>query len=66
MNGSVQSVTAHSDKSLVTQKAVKILASAIYQQMQDEGFKARDIISVSSQLIDMVTTELQRDDLQKS
>lgn len=66
MNGSVQGVAKQSDKALVTQKAVKVLASAIYQQMQEEGYQARDIISVSSQLIDMVTTELQRDDLQKS
>lgn len=66
MNGSVQGVATQSDKALVTQKAVKVLANAIYQQMQEEGYKARDIISVSSQLIDMVTNELQRDDLQKS
>ncbi len=43
-------------------KAVKVLASSIYRQLQDEGYAARDIISVSSQLIDLVTTELQRDE----
>jgi hypothetical protein len=44
----------------------QVLASSIYRQMQDEGFQPRDIISVSSQLIDMLTTELQKEDLRKS
>ena len=66
MKGSVESIVAQADKANVTQKAVKVLASSIYRQMQDEGFQPRDIISVSSQLIDMLTTELQKDDLQKS
>lgn len=47
----------------VNDKAVRILASSIYRQLQDEGCAARDIISVSSQLIDLVTTELQKDEL---
>lgn len=46
----------------VSDKAVKLLASSIYRQLQDEGCEARDIISVSSQLIDLVTNELQKDD----
>jgi hypothetical protein len=66
MKGSVESIATSADKTNVTQKAVKILASSIYRQMQDEGFQPRDIISVSSQLIDMLTTELQKEDLQKS
>jgi hypothetical protein len=66
MKGSVESIVTQADKTNVTQKAVKILASSIYRQMQDEGFQPRDIISVSSQLIDMLTTELQKEDLQKS
>jgi hypothetical protein len=45
----------------VNDKIVKILASSIYRQLQDEGCAPRDIISVSSQLIDLVTTELQKD-----
>jgi hypothetical protein len=49
-------------KHLVTDKAVKVLASSIFRQLQDEGYAARDIISVSSQLIDLVTTELKKDD----
>ena len=66
MKGSVESIVTQADKTNVTQKAVKILASSIYRQMQDEGFQPRDIVSVSSQLIDMLTIELQKEDLQKS
>lgn len=66
MQGSVESIATSADKTNVTQKAVKVLASSIYRQMQDEGFQPRDIISVSSQLIDMLTTELQKEDLRKS
>ena len=66
MKGSVESIVTSADKANVTQKAVKVLASSIYRQMQDEGFQPRDIISVSSQLIDMLTTELQKEDFQKS
>lgn len=66
MKGSVQNAAAQVDKAVVTQQAVKVLASSLFRQMQDEGYKPRDIISVSSQLIDMVTTELQKEDLPKS
>ena len=53
---------ANNLKHRVTDKAVKLLASSIYRQLQDEGCAAKDIISVSSQLIGLVTDELQRDD----
>lgn len=53
------SVTAKS----VNDKAVKLLASSIFRQLQDEGCAPRDIISVSSQLIDLVTHELQKDEV---
>ena len=45
---------------LVTENAVRVLASAIFRQLQDEGCEPRHIISVSSQLIDLVTSELQK------
>jgi hypothetical protein len=45
-------------KQVVGDRAVRLLASSIYRQLQDEGYEARDIISVSSQLIDLVTHEL--------
>lgn len=53
---------ANNLKHRVTDQAVKLLASSIYRQLQDEGCAAKDIISVSSQLIGLVTDELQRDD----
>jgi hypothetical protein len=52
-------------KQSVNDRAVRLLASSIYRQLQDEGCEARDIISVSSQLIDLVTTELQKIDHQQ-
>lgn len=66
MKGSVQNNASQADKTAVTQQAVKVLASSLFRQMQDEGYKPRDIINVSSQLIDMLTAELQKEDLQKS
>jgi hypothetical protein len=45
-------------KQVVGDRAVRVLASSIYRQLQDEGYEARDIISVSTQLIDLVTHEL--------
>lgn len=62
MKSSTPETTSASAKHLVTDKAVKLLASSIYRHLQDEGCEARDIISVSSQLIGLVTTELQRDE----
>jgi len=53
-------------KHSVNDKAARVLASSIYRQLQDEGCEARDIISVSSQLIDLVTTELQKIDLSEA
>ena len=42
-------------------KAVKVLASSIFRHLQSEGCQPKDIISVSSQLLSLVTTELQKD-----
>lgn len=49
-------------KATVTDRAVRVLANSIYKQLQDEGCAPRDIISVSSQLIDLVTNEIQNPD----
>lgn len=49
-------------KNVVSDKAVKLLASSIFKQLQSEGCAPRDIISVSSQLIDLVTSEIQKDE----
>jgi len=42
-------------------KAVKLLASSIFRHLQSEGCQPKDIICVSSQLLDLVTSELQKD-----
>ena len=61
-NARQQSTTSQAAKLAITDKAVKNLAGSIYRQLQDEGYAVKDIISVSSQLIDLVTAELQKDD----
>ena len=50
------------DPNKVTDKAVRLMASSIFKQLQEEGCLPKDIISVSSQLIGMVTTEIQKDE----
>lgn len=42
-------------------KALKVLASSIFKHLQSEGCQPKDIIGVSTQLLDLVTTELQKD-----
>lgn len=42
-------------------KAVRSLADAIYKHLQDEGCQAKDIISVSSQLLGLVTDQIKED-----
>lgn len=42
----------------VSDQHAKTMASNIYQQLQDQGYRPRDIISVSSQLIDLITQQL--------
>lgn len=62
MQSMARQKSTSSAKLPVNDKAVRSLANSIYRQLQDEGCEARDIISVSSQLIGLVTTELQGDD----
>ena len=45
----------------LNQKAVKVLADSIFEQLKSEGCEAKDIISVSSQLLSLVTDQLQQD-----
>ena len=47
---------------IVTERAVRLLASSIFKQLREEGCHPKDIINVSSQLIDMVTVALRDDD----
>ena len=58
MKGLSTQTAATPSKQAVGERAVRVLASSIYRQLQDEGYEPRDIISVSSQLIDLVTNEL--------
>ncbi len=39
-------------------KAVRSLADAIFKQLQSEGCQAKDIITVSSQLLGLVTDQI--------
>ncbi len=58
----LQRVAAEVQTITVTEKAVKLLASSIFRRLQDEGCQPKDIINVSTQLLDLVTTELQKDE----
>jgi hypothetical protein len=63
MKGFARQTNGSAAKTLtVSDQAVKHLASSIFRQLQSEGCEPRDIISVSSQLIDLVTHELQKDE----
>jgi len=41
-------------------KAVKLLATSIFKHLQSEGCRPKDIIGVSTQLLDLVTHELKK------
>lgn len=47
---------------IITDKAVRSMADAIFKHLQDEGCQAKDIINVSSQLLGLVTTQITRSD----
>lgn len=47
---------------IITDKAVRTMADAIFKHLQDEGCQPKDIINVSSQLLGLVTTEITRAD----
>jgi hypothetical protein len=44
----------------LTERVKQDLADNIYQTLTKEGYEARDIISISSQLISLVTTDLEK------
>ena len=50
------------DMAPVTDKAVKLLANTIFRQLQNEGCQPKDIINISTQLLDLVTNELQKNE----
>ena len=43
------------------ERAVKALANSIFKHLRHEGCQPKDIISVSTQLLSLVTTELSKD-----
>ena len=45
---------------IISDQTVKLMASEIFQQLQSEGCDSQTIISVSSQLLGLVTEELQK------
>ena len=46
----------------LTDKAVRTLASSIFQQLKEEGCQPKDIIHVSSELLGLVTTQIRQPD----
>lgn len=46
------------NKVLVSDQSARTMASNIFQQLKDQGYRARDIITVSSQLIDLITEQI--------
>jgi hypothetical protein len=45
-------------KGLVSDQNARSMASNIFQQLKDQGYRPRDIITVSSQLIDLITEQI--------
>lgn len=43
-------------------KGVAILARSLFRQMRDQGYSADQIIGLSSELIDLVSEDLQQDE----
>jgi hypothetical protein len=60
VNAQVSKVKAAIPQSL-NDKAVRSLADAIFKQLQSEGCQAKDIISVSSQLLGLVSDQIRTD-----
>ena len=55
-----RTTTATNVAQAMPDKAVKLLATSIFKHLQSEGCRPKDIIGVSTQLLDLVTHELQR------
>ena len=44
---------------VISDRAKRVSAHSIYEQLRNEGYSARDMILVSSQLISLITAEMQ-------
>lgn len=40
------------------EKALKIIAKSLFRELKENGYDSRQIVSVSSELISLVTTDL--------
>ena len=47
------------------EKAIKILAKSIYRQLRDNGYDAREIVALSSEIIGLITTDIKPDTASK-
>ncbi len=43
---------------IASERAARVLACSIYEQLRSEGCSTRDMISVSSQLLSLVTAKI--------
>jgi hypothetical protein len=42
-------------------KALKILAKSIYRELKTNGYEAREIVTLSTELLDLLSTEFKTD-----
>ena len=42
-------------------KAVKILAKSIFRELKSNGYEAREIVALSTELLDLLSTEFKSD-----
>lgn len=40
------------------EKAIKILAKTMYRQLRENGYDAREIVALSTELIGLITTDI--------
>lgn len=43
-----------------TDKALKIIAKSLFKELKQNGYDSRQIVSLSTELISLVTSDLQR------
>ena len=48
------------------EKGTKILAKSIYRELRGQGYSARQIVSLSTELIGLVTADIPRDALEQA
>ena len=47
------------------EKAIKILAKSIYRELRQSGYDTREIVALSSELIGLITTDINPDTASK-